>query len=148
MLKDGTFFWLSCTKGGSPLYRGGKLWLSLPQHDTLLKVIYFIVLWVLCVVAQILSIACFCVLYAPIVAVHIPLWTVWLLLGAYLLQIKMLSVGRVWTIYFRVWLANDNRLDSKAIVDTTLMNHALLAEFLTETLPQLLIQGTTLIPVS
>ena len=52
--------------------------------------------------------------------------------------------GKVWTIYFRIWLAGSSKLDSSALVDTTLMNHALFAEFLTETLPQLALQGKIL----
>ena len=116
-MKDGTLLWLSVTQGnhnkptiiiisfinintintgGSPLYHGKKLKLSLQEHDTLLKVIYFIVLWALVLVAQIGCLLAYTLLYLPYFAVHLPLWTFWFLFGAYLMQIKMLSVGNTY----------------------------------------------------
>ena len=93
ILKDDTFFWLTATAEGAPLYRGKPISLSLKEHDSLLKVIYFVMLWVLLVLTQLFSVFAFCALYFPHIAFHVPLWIVWFIFGAYLLQIKMLSVG-------------------------------------------------------
>ena len=113
-MKDGTLLWLSISQGihhyhhhhhhhhyhyhnyyegGSPLYHGKKLKLSLQEHDTLLKVIYFIVLWVLVLVLQLACLLVYILLYLPYYVVHMPLWVFWFVFGAYLMQIKMLSVG-------------------------------------------------------
>ena len=90
-----SLMWLSVTKSGSPLYRGNKLWLSLDEHDTVLKLLYFLVLWICCIIAQLGCLIVLFIIYIPLLALHIPFWLCWIALGAYLMQIKMLSVGKI-----------------------------------------------------
>ena len=72
------------------------------------------------------------------------MWGMWLFLGFYLYQIKMLSVGQVWTHWFRVWRCKDEgRLDSRALVDTEVMNEALFSAFVFETIPHLVLQAAS-----
>ena len=93
-LKNGSLLWLSTTSDGSPLFHNERLWLSLKEHDTLLKLIYYVVLWSLCITAQTVCLLIYCTIYILYISVHAPFWFIWFCFGAYLLQIKMLSVGK------------------------------------------------------
>jgi len=92
-LTNGTLLWLSISKDFSPLYNNERIWLSLREHDTLLKVVYFLALWLICITSQVFCLLLFCIMYVLYISVHAPLWITWFCFGAYLLQIKMLSVG-------------------------------------------------------
>ena len=93
------------------------------------------------ILAQCGSGALHCFIIVSNILLHTPFFIVWLLLGFYLHQVKSMSIGRVWTWWFRVWTGT-NKFDITAAVDTGLMNESLFAEFVCETLPQLLIQST------
>jgi hypothetical protein len=67
-MTDNTLIWLSVTRTGSPLYHGNKLWLSLEEHETLLKILYFLILWICCILAQIFCIVLLCLFYLPFFA--------------------------------------------------------------------------------
>jgi hypothetical protein len=141
-LEDGTLLWLGYRKG-FPLYRGEKMrTLSFERHDTLNKLACFWLLWAACIAVQSLCLVVYVGLFAPLIALHFPFWCLWFLLGCYLFQIKMMSVGQVWTLWFRVWRCKDGgRLDSRALVDTEVMNEALFAAFVLETIPHLILQA-------
>ena len=141
---DGTLLWLGF-RHGHPLYHGEKMKsLSFDRHDTLYKLFSYWLLWVGCIAAQAACLVIYLGLYLPLIAIHAPMWGMWLFLGFYLYQIKMLSVGQVWTHWFRVWRCKDEgRLDSRALVDTEVMNEALFSAFVFETIPHLVLQAAS-----
>ena len=110
-------------RGGFPLYHGQKMRsFNFEVHDTLFKVISYIVVWVVCIALQIVGLIVHVGLWLPALFLHAILAAVWMLFGMYLFQIKMLAVGRVWTAWFRVWRKGDNgKHDSKTLIDTTIM---------------------------
>jgi hypothetical protein len=61
------------------------------------------------------------------------------MLGVFFFQCKVIAIGAIWNFWFLVWTGTyEHSID--VIVDTSLLNESLLAEFLMETLPQLIIQ--------
>ena len=140
MVDRSTLLWLGEEKG-YPLYYGEKLRVSFDRHDSLMKLVSYWIVWVVCIIVQMFTVVFVILLYIPVFAVHIPFWIVWLLLGFYCNQIKAMAIKRVWTVWFQLW-TNSNKFDSKAqLVDTGVMNEAIFAEFMTETIPQLVLQS-------
>ena len=140
-LEDGTLLWLG-NNHGFPLFRGQRLSVSFDKHDGILKVVWFWVVWAVCLAAQSVSLSVFLACYAPFIAFHVTFSALWLAFGFFLYQIKVMAVGSVWTFWFRVWRRRDgDKHDSKVLVDTGIMNESLLAEFVSETCPQLIIQS-------
>jgi hypothetical protein len=140
-LEDGTLLWLGL-KHGHPLYKGERLSVSFDKHDDIMKVIWYWLVWVLCIAAQAVCLVALVVGYCPYIAFQIVFSLVWLFFGFFLYQIKALSIGSVWSVWFRVWRRRDNgKHDSKVLVDTAIMNESLFAEFISETCPQLVIQS-------
>ena len=84
-----------------------------------------------------------CITAAPALAlifVTFPFYFIWSVIGLYIFQCKVLAIGRVWTGWMYVWTGHNN-FRKEVKVDTGILNEALFAEFLSETLPQLVIQG-------
>ena len=140
-MEDGTLLWLGY-QHGYPLFRGERLSFSFDKHDSILKAVAYWVVWSVCIALQAMCVFILVLLYAPYLAFQIPFCALWLLFGFFLYQIKMMAVGRVWTVWFRLWRRRDNgKHDSTVLIDTGIMNESLFAEFLSETVPQLLLQS-------
>jgi hypothetical protein len=75
-----------------------------------------------------------------LICITFPFYFVWSIIGLYIFQCKVLSIGRVWTMWMYVWTGH-NGFRKEVKVDTGILNESLFAEFLSETLPQLVIQG-------
>ena len=72
----------------------------------------------------------------------LPFYAFWFVLGLYFFQSKCLSVTPLRNIWYRVWTGtNDHETDPLLLVDPAVLNESLFAEFLSETLPQLVIQS-------
>ena len=134
------FLWLGVDKGFPTAY-GARLGISFERHDTLLKLISYWISWALVIALQLACLAVFSMIALPALAVHLPFYIVWLFIGFFLHQTKSLAIGKIWTLWFRVWTGT-NKYELTALVDTGFMNESLFAEFVFETLPQLVIQTT------
>lgn len=138
---DETFLWLGI-ENGLPLYKGERMSFSLSHHDTILKLTFYWVSWVVLLLAQGISLLVLGILWLPYMGVQIPFSVLWLFFGFFLSQVKLMAVGTVWTYWHRVWRRADNgKQDSKVVIDTGILNESLFAEFCLETCPQILIQS-------
>lgn len=100
-----------------------------------------VVLMLACVMAIAVAYAGLALLCLVGVAVRLPLVLLWFLLGAVMHATKALCIGRVW--YFWVYVWGYPTVPSHAPVaafDTKCYNESMLAEFLLEAFPQLVIQ--------
>lgn len=78
--------------------------------------------------------------------VSTALITIWLCIGMFLYQSKVICIGPVWNYWISKWLGIDHPsyqalLKGEDEIDLAILNKSLLAEFLIETLPQLIIQS-------
>ena len=94
-------------------------------------IIYFFILLVLQFV--------FVISYVVWTMIFSPFLVFWLLLGIFFFQTKVIAIGRIWNFWFETW-SGKQAYSIDVIVDTSLLNESLLAEFMMETLPQLIIQ--------
>ena len=132
----GYFLCLGMSKAGYPTIGGVSVFRALEVHDSIIKFSYFFMCWMLCILMQ-------SVLLVPasvLLAVHVPFWVCWFVVGTVLYQTKVITIGPVWNLWFRVWSGND-LFDTNIDIDTRLFNKSLLSEFVLESLPQLIIQG-------
>ncbi len=83
-----------------------------------------------------------CMTYAVWVILVLPFYAFWFVLGLYFFQSKCLSVTPLRNLWYRVWTGtNDHETDPLLLVDPAVLNESLFAEFLAETLPQLILQS-------
>jgi len=136
-----TFFWLGWERGFPTAY--GKLipHLVFEHNDSLLKLMWSALGWILVLIMQFLSFMVFVLVALPPILLHVPFYVFWLALGFFLHQTKVIAIGRVWTLWFRVWTGT-RYFDLPSLIDTGIMNESLFAEFVSETLPQLVVQIT------
>ena len=91
------FVWLGVDKGCPPSH-GERMSISFERRDTLLKLMSFWVTWVLLIALQGVHLVPLIIL----ITMHLPLSATWLVLGFFLHQTKSLSIGKVWTWWFRI----------------------------------------------
>lgn len=129
--------WLSSNRG-YPLVNEERLSYSFEKHDSIPKLISYWVLWIFLVAGQF----AYLIAYVFWFGINIPLLLPWFILGIFLFQSKVWSIGPVWNFWVTRWTGSDrfNQPD-KVIIDTGLLNESLFSEFLMETLPQLIIQS-------
>lgn len=159
-LEDNSLLWLSI-HGGQPFYHRSRIeWLSYDRLDTIPKLIGYWIIMIGLVASQGICGAVQYGIYSLYMLFHIPFSIIWLVFGFFLHSIKMMCVGQVWTFWFRVWRRRDlmrdidtgkvlrdekgrtkGRHDSNVTIATDIMNESLFAEFITETCPQMIIQG-------
>jgi hypothetical protein len=65
---------------------------------------------------------------------------VWLFVGLFLYQTKMLAIGKVWNTWFYTW-TQCNDYNKEISLDASVLNESLFYEFLFETVPQIAIQS-------
>ena len=95
-------------------------------------------LWWLLVPVQLVL----CLSYTLWILLVLPFFVFWFVLGIYFFQAKCLSVTPLRNIWYRVWTGtNDYDTDPLLLVDPAVLNESLFAEFLGETLPQLIVQS-------
>lgn len=79
------------------------------------------------------------VLLLPALLIGVPFLFVWITFGCFLHMTKTFCIGRVWNMWYRVFLLSD-ALDTNVALDTAELNESLFFEFLMESLPQFLLQ--------
>ena len=62
-------------------------------------------------------------------------------LGIWIFQCKVWAISKIWNSWFRLWSGHDPKNYKEVQVDTGILNEALFAEFMVETLPQLVLQA-------
>lgn len=129
-------FWLS-SDHGVPLVRNNKLYISFDKHDSLFKVFYYYVLWLVLFVFQFICLLFF-VLWSII---HIPFWIFWLHVGMLLYQTKVIAIGSVWSAWCLLWTGTRKFSRPEHEVDLLILNECLFIEFAFESLPQIIIQS-------
>jgi len=126
-LGDGPQTFVSCL--GWPSCYGKRLSCTYPLHDTLTKLFVYWIVWIGCFFVQLGSALLLVMLYTPIYAFHIPFWTIWALIGVYVNHVKAMAIGKVWNLWFYVWLGIDKaryeRVESSCFIDTGIMNSSL-----------------------
>ena len=136
-------WWLG-REGGYPTVNGKRVAWAFDAHDNLIKVVYYWVSWVLVVLYQLVYA---CPLYV-LTVVDGVCYLVMILLGYLLYQTKALSMNCIFNKYIMMWIGSGNvQLLNKltkptdVVFDFALFNKSLLAEFVTETFPQLILQS-------
>jgi hypothetical protein len=135
--------WLSASNG-RPAINGELLSIKLggvtypltfANHDSVVKAFLYILLWLIVVILQFFYLFSFFVWVVLSLVYLGPL----ALLGIYLFQCKVISVGPVWNFYFRMWAGSGAEIARRTIdVDTGILNLSLLAHLL-NTFPQVIL---------
>ena len=136
-LVGSSFIWLNAVQG-QPYINGSKFEYSLEEHDGMEKFLYYWLVWICLVVAQI----------GYIVVIY-PLWIVfyslflclWLAIGFFLFQTKLLAISKLWNLWFTVWTQSD-KFHKTVNIDVAIIHQSTLNQFLLETMPQLILQCT------
>jgi hypothetical protein len=126
--------WLGHNGFGYPTVAGKQprfFALQFVKHDSILKIMFVVLYWVFLSLVQII----FSLPIIVLIVLHIPVLFMWILLGSFLFQIKVLSIGHVWNLWFAVWTGG-TEFNTELDLNVKFFNKSLLAEFLVEALPQ------------
>jgi hypothetical protein len=129
------WFWLSHAKG-LPLINNQKQRFSFENHDSLPKVVLYIVTWVMLIVGQLICLIPFALWIAVLSPYYITLY----LIGIFLFQTKLLVHKTVWNTWCAVFTNRANRYAKNVTYDTKFFNESLLCEFVLQSIPQLVIK--------
>jgi len=135
--------WLGVVDG-YPSYNNMRLTLiSFETHDSVPKIVNFLFTWIVVTLLQVLYLLIY---LAWLVMITPTIILFWLLLGIFFFQTKLLSIGAVWNFWVSFWIGRnefDRRMLTKRndALDYDIFNKSLLAEFLFETVPQLIVQS-------
>jgi hypothetical protein len=136
-------WWLG-REGGYPTVNGKKVVWAFDAHDNVVKVLIYWVSWVLIVLYQLVYACPLYLLTFVDLMYHMPM----ILLGYFLYQTKTLAMNCVFNRYMALWLGSGNEKllkkltkPTNVVFDFALFNKSLLAEFVTETFPQLIVQS-------
>ncbi len=69
----------------------------------------------------------------------ILIWIPWIFVGMLCFSTKAFAIGRIWNFWIKLWTFDDKHLKSYDF-DAGIFNKSLLAEFVLESLPQMIIQ--------
>jgi hypothetical protein len=121
-----------------------EIFKSFATHDSILKIFYFILCWFLAILGQLIAL----LPVALLLLLHLPIWLLWLFIGTFLYQSKIIAIGTIWNLWFDLWTgtpsgsgATSAAYTTTMALDTRVFNKSLLTEFLFESLPQLGIQS-------
>ena len=128
--------WLGVSPEGFPLINGERSTLLHKEHDSIDKLMWYWVLWLLLLAFQVMFLV-ICFVWYFLVAV---LLVVWLFVGFTLYQTKMLAIGKVWNAWFSTWTQSDF-FNKEISLDASVLNESLFHEFMLETVPQIAIQS-------
>eukprot|EP01033_Poteriospumella_lacustris_P005766 gene5766-4131_t len=114
---------------------GGRLpLLSSTEHSTFASVLLEGVAWLVAIAAQAAT-------FAVVLPANVLALVAWFVVGAFLHLSKMITIGSVWNVWFAFWTQSDAHA-TEVDVDTAELIQSLEEEFLTETIPQFVIQLT------
>jgi hypothetical protein len=134
---NSSVFWLGVESGSPTIFNVKSVYFA--NHDSLPKVMLFLIIWVLMIVLQLFSFA-FGVFWCFMTA---PVAIVWLLIGFVLFQSKLIAVRQVWNLWIGVWTGSSElqKSDEEPAIDAAVINESILLEFVVESLPQAAIQS-------
>lgn len=124
-----------------PTFNGKRI-IPLPHHTNIGVLFVELFLWIGAIAAQLLTLAVFLVC----IPAHFVFLIFWLSLGMFLHMSKLLTVNRVWNMWFFVWTRGHPDFwvtyDSSAgyLIDTEELNSALFTQFIFGSLPQVILQ--------
>jgi hypothetical protein len=125
-------WWLG-QRSGYPTIDGELSSLVFDNNDDIMKLFSFIFLWLALIVMQFLTISTF----ALWMLVTSPLLLLLFIPGVICFQTKVIAVGIVYNTFMYYWTAGDFiRKSDDYKVDPALLNEAIFAEFMFETMPQ------------
>ena len=130
-----TILWLGARKG-YPTMNDKSLSISFDKHDSLPKVFAYYMTWVLVVVGHLATI----VSYIAWVLMMTGFMGLWFAAGLFLFATKVMAIRRVHNWWYHVWTGTDKH-DKEVEIDVSLLNEALFAEFIFESLPQMVVQS-------
>eukprot|EP01034_Spumella_vulgaris_P034282 gene34282-42278_t len=137
-------WWLKTERQSDMIYfakfpvfgRSGRLpLLSMRSHPNLRSLWLELFVWLLAIAAQILTV----VLWFTVTALNVTFLSLWLLLGMFLHLTKVITIGKVWNVWFRVWTGS-TLFSTDMDVDTEVLNECLREEFYFESMPQFVLQ--------
>ena len=111
-------------------------WKYFNEHDSIPKLLILGIQWVLLIGLQVAAV----LVYIVWACLAICFLFVWLLVGIWVFQSKVLSTRHVWNTWFRVWTGGD-QFDKTIEIDVAILNGSIFAEFMCETLPQICVQA-------
>lgn len=118
-----------------PAFSDGHLpWLSQKEHNTFISVLLEGIAWIIAFLAQLATLV-------VMIPGNIAFLGLWFLVGCMLHLTKLMSVGKVWNVWFSVWTRSDAHATT-VDVDTAQLIACLEQEFYIETIPQFIIQLT------
>ncbi len=111
------------------------------KHDSLPKVLYLCLCWLLFAVAQIISGMPLFLL----ILLHSPFYLLWIFIGITLFQMKMIALVPVLKFWIFIWSDSSSakkriQKETQSVLNATYFNVASVNSLLLETFPQLLIQ--------
>ncbi len=127
--------WLSMRKG-YPMMNGKSLSISFEKHDTLPKVCSYYLTWLLVMAAQVLFILTYVAWLSSMTLIMIA----WFAMGLFLFATKVMAIKRVHNWWYLVWTGSSKH-DTDIEIDVAMLNEAMFAEFLFESLPQMVVQS-------
>ena len=147
-----TILWLDKDDEGRPRHKN-KDRLKIPiinipltsaEQNDLTKLIWYLILWIILIAFQVVTI----VLTPVWIVLDIIFLIIWLIIGTFLYQSRNMAIGRIGKMWYSNWnhvrfleiLEDEFRNNQLDRVDKGLMNRALFAGFVLETLPQLVLQ--------
>ena len=136
-------WWLGIDRG-YPAVRGERVSWAFEAHDNLIKFVIFWCSWALIVGYQLL----YALPLYLLALVDGVCYVLMLFMGYFLYQSKSLSMNYVFNKYITLWLGADQTgllvkltKPTNVVFDFAFFNKSLLAEFVTETFPQLVVQS-------
>ena len=106
------------------------------NHDSLQKLLVYSLSVLLVFMVQIFTIG----LYVLFLLFTFPMTLFWLACGCFFYQSKLLSMKMIWNMWFGTW-TNSDAHNLTADVDSSIMNEALIVEFLFLSVPQIVLQS-------
>lgn len=135
-----SLIWLGCIDN-YPSLGDKKVTLSLSKLDSLPKFTLYFILWIGMILLQILYIVAL-VLWIAMTPLLVLLW---LSLGTFLFQTKVMSISVLWNTWCAIWLERDaykNNVKLIDSIDTSILNESILSHILLQALPQICVQAT------
>ncbi len=132
------WFWLSYSQG-APLINRQQQSFTFEHHDSIPKVLIFIVSWLLLLALQLLSLLPYALFLAMMMLSY---YAVLLSVGSFLFQTKLLIYTPVWNTFLYLFTGKPNVFDKRGVdFDTSLLNESLFVQLLVLSIPHVIIKG-------
>ena len=136
------WFWLSHAKG-LPLINKKKQKFSFEHHDSLPKVVMFILSWLILIFLQLVTLIPF---YLWLFLLS-PYYLSVLVLGIFLFQTKLIAHKTVWNMWCYLLSGRPRRYAKSVAYDTVLLNEAILCETIFQSLPLFLVKAINMMVI-